>query len=61
MGAMHQHMQQMQEQMARIHAATDPDERQQLMQQHMQSMQQHMQMMGSMGCRQDAPAAEPAP
>ena len=53
MAAMHEHMQTMREQMARIHAAQDPDERQRLMQEHMQSMQQHMQMMGRMGGEPD--------
>lgn len=48
MGAMHEHMQLMREQMTRIHAAEDPAERQRLMQEHMQSMQQYMQMMGPM-------------
>ena len=61
MSAMHEHMQMMREQMTRIHATENPAERERLMQQHMQSMQQHMQMMGSMGCRQDVPAAEPRP
>ena len=49
MAAMHEHMQAMREQMARIHAAQDPEERERLMHEHMQSMQQHMQMMGRMG------------
>lgn len=48
MQGMHEHMQLMQEQMARIHAAQDPDEKQRLMHEHMQSMQQHMAMMGRM-------------
>lgn len=48
MQGMHEHMQLMQEQMARIHAAQDPDERQRLMHEHMQSMQAHMAMMGRM-------------
>lgn len=47
MGTMHEHMQTMREQMARIHAAQDPEERQRLMREHMESMQQHMQMMDS--------------
>jgi len=46
MAAMHEHMQAMREQMARIHAAQDPEERERLMHEHMQSMQQHMRMMG---------------
>jgi hypothetical protein len=54
MAGMHEHMQAMQEQMARIHAATDPAARQRLMHEHMQSMQQHMQMMGRMGQEPDA-------
>jgi hypothetical protein len=52
--AMHEHMQAMREQMARIHAAQDTEERQRLMHEHMQSMQQHMQMMGRMGQEPDA-------
>ena len=54
MAAMHEHMREMREQMARIQATQDPEERQRLMHEHMQSMQQHMQMMGSMGARQEA-------
>ena len=52
MANMHEHMQQMRDQMARIHATEDPVERQRLMHEHMQSMQQHMQMMGSMRSEQ---------
>jgi hypothetical protein len=48
MQGMHEHMQLMREQMARIHAAQGTEERQQLMHEHMQSMQQHMAMMGRM-------------
>jgi hypothetical protein len=48
MPGMHERMQLMQEQMARVHAARDPAERQRLMHEHMQSMQQHMAMMGRM-------------
>ena len=39
-------MQQMSEQMARIHSTQDPAERQRLMQEHMQSMNAGMMMMG---------------
>jgi hypothetical protein len=39
-------MQQMSEQMARIHGTQDPAERQRLMQEHMQSMNAGMMMMG---------------
>lgn len=48
MGQMQQRMHAMQEQMARIHATSDPQERQRLMQEHMQSMSQGMAMMGRM-------------
>jgi hypothetical protein len=55
MASMHEHMLKMQEQMARIHDAKDPTERERLMseqmqnmQQQMKSMQERMQMMGSM-------------
>jgi hypothetical protein len=41
-------MQGMREQMARIHATEDPEERQRLMQEHMQSMHEGMMMMGQM-------------
>ena len=54
MAGMHEHMEAMRAQMARIHAAQDPEERQRLMHEHMQSMQQHMQMMGRMGQGADA-------
>jgi periplasmic protein CpxP/Spy len=57
MPAMHEHMREMREQMARIQAAEDPVERQRLMHEHMQSMQQHMQMMGSMRAEQQAGSA----
>ncbi len=57
MPGMHEHMQLMREQMARVHAAQDPEERQRLMHEHMQSMQQHMAMMGRMA----ANPAEGAP
>jgi hypothetical protein len=52
---MHEHMQSMHEQMARIRAAKDPAERQRLVEEHMQSMQRHMQMMDRMP---QHPAAE---
>jgi hypothetical protein len=48
MATMHEHMRAMREQMARIHAAENPAERQRLMQEHMQSMQRHMDMLGAM-------------
>ena len=54
---MRAHMQAMHEQMERIHAAQDPEERQRLMSEHMQSMQESMGMMGRMG--QSAPAESP--
>lgn len=41
-------MQAMREQMARIHATEDPEERQRLMQEHMRSMHEGMMMMGRM-------------
>lgn len=44
-GPMHEHMQTMREQMARIHAAEDPAERRRLMDEHMQSMGEHMRRM----------------
>jgi hypothetical protein len=48
MQQMQSHMQTMHEQMARIHAATDPEERQRLMQEHMRTMHEGMTMMGCM-------------
>lgn len=45
---MQSRMQQMSEQMARIHGTQDPAERQRLMQEHMQSMNAGMTMMGQM-------------
>lgn len=45
---MHQHMQRMHAEMAKIHATTDPEERRKLMQAHMQSMRGMMQMMHGM-------------
>jgi hypothetical protein len=54
MAAMHGHMLEMRQQMARIQAAEDPAERERLMHEHMQSMQQHMRMMGSMSAERPA-------
>jgi hypothetical protein len=48
MQQMQSQMQAMHEQMARIHATTDPGERQRLMQEHMQTMHEGMTMMGQM-------------
>lgn len=50
-------MQAMRQQMERIHATDDPEERQRLMREHMESMHQGMQMMGDPTGRQD-PVAE---
>jgi len=55
--SMHEHMQQMRDQMARIHATQDPAERERLMHEHMESMRQQMQMMGSMRSEQHADGA----
>jgi hypothetical protein len=53
MGSMQEHMQAMHEQMARIQATTDPQEKQRLMKDHMEKMQAMMAMMtkhmGGMG------------
>ena len=50
MMAMHEHMQKMKEMMAKIKAETDPEKRQQLMQEHRRTMQGGMKMMDeSMG------------
>jgi protein CpxP len=57
MQGMQEHMQTLREQMARIHATSDPAERQRLMSEHMQSMEEHMGMMGRMG--QGRPGAGP--
>lgn len=46
---MRDHMQRMQEQMAKIAQTTDPQERQRLMQEHWQGMYQNMQSMRGMG------------
>ena len=48
MQQMHSQMQTMREQMARIHATTDPKERQHLMQEHMRTMHEGMTIMGRM-------------
>jgi hypothetical protein len=48
MQQMQSRMQAMREQMARIHATADPEERQRLMQQHMQSMHEGMMTMNEM-------------
>jgi hypothetical protein len=48
MQQMQTRMQAMREQMARIHATEDPEERQRLMQEHMQSMHQGMMTMDGM-------------
>lgn len=45
---MHEHMQKMQQQMERIRAANDPQERDRLVQEHMKSMQEGMKMMHAM-------------
>jgi len=48
MSQMHTNMTLMQSQMDKIHATTNPNERQKLMQAHMQAMQESMAMMESM-------------
>jgi len=48
MQQMQSHMETMREQMARIHATTDPEERQRLMEEHMRTMHEGMTMMGRM-------------
>jgi hypothetical protein len=48
MQQMQSRMQAMREQMARIHATADPEERQRLMQEHMQSMHEGMMTMNEM-------------
>ena len=55
MAAMHEHMREMREQMARIHATENSAERQRLMHEHMQSMQRHMDMMGAMRGQEPGP------
>ena len=46
---MHEHMQKMQQQMEKIRATNDPQERDRLVQEHMKSMQEGMKMMHHMG------------
>jgi hypothetical protein len=48
MGAMGETMQRMQEQMKQIQAATDPKERQRLLEEHVKTMQEAMPMMAGM-------------
>jgi hypothetical protein len=59
-GSMHEHMDTMREQMARIRATEDPTERERLMQEHMRSMEEHMRTMmaraPSSGDSDEAPA-----
>jgi hypothetical protein len=49
MSQMQVNMTKMQSQMEKVHATTDPKERQKLMHAHMQAMQANMAMMGAMG------------
>lgn len=50
MGPMHEHMKLMHEQMVQIRAATDPKEKQRLIEEHMKTMEQSMStMQGMMG------------
>ena len=59
MSGMQDKMQHMRDLMARIHATSDPAERQKLMDQHMRTMNEGMQMMGSaMGQPPTAACAE---
>jgi len=44
----HEHMQRMHAQMQKIRSATDPKEKQQLVEEHMKSMEEHMSMMDGM-------------
>jgi hypothetical protein len=48
MGPMHEHMKMMREQMAAIRSATDPKERERLIDEHIKSMQEGMSMMQGM-------------
>ena len=48
MDGMHEHMKRMHEQMAAMRAATDPKERERLMEEHMQTMHEAMSMMPGM-------------
>lgn len=51
MDGMHQHMKVMREQMARMRAATDPQEKERLMNEHLKAMEESMSKMHStMGC-----------
>lgn len=51
MGGMHDNMKRMQEQMSQIRAASEPKERERLMDEHMKTMQDSMSMMkGMMNC-----------
>jgi hypothetical protein len=51
MGGMHEHMKTMQAQMAQIRAATDPKEKDRLVNEHMKTMEESMSgMRGMMGC-----------
>ena len=51
MQGMHEHMKLMREQMAQIRAATDPKEKERLVNEHMKTMEQSMsKMQGMMGC-----------
>jgi hypothetical protein len=49
MSQMQENMKTMQQQMEKLRATTDPQERQKLMQEHMQTMQENMQAMRAMG------------
>ena len=49
MPRMQENMKEMQQQMEKLHATTDPKERQKLMQEHMQTMQDNMKSMRGMG------------
>lgn len=50
-GGMHEHMKKMKEQMGQIRAATEPKERERLMNEHMKTMEESMANMGGMmGC-----------
>ena len=52
---MQEHMKVMQQQMEKIRATTDPNERQKLMQEHMQTMQEYMKTMHGMGGPEGGP------
>jgi Spy/CpxP family protein refolding chaperone len=51
MPGMHEQMRKMRDDMARIRAATDPKEKERLMQEHMKTMEQAMGRMEGMGCK----------